>query len=393
MKIFLILILFLIAQTIYASPVNVLIVGKAGVGKSSLINFLLNRDATFVNDGITGTKYVKSYPIYKFGQKINIYDTPGLFDMDNNDNIIRKIHNKLQYINLLLICYDLSEPRISKDDKNLICWIIQNLGKDILSHSIIIFTKGNLFSTPREAETIAYKRNFILNNYNIPYKTSYNNDFYIWKIKLFNMFKENINFKGLQKNHNGKFENKKIKSNIDTGCFGFNQIVKTKTGDKLIQYVKKGDFIFTEKGFSEVFFTYIHNNEYQELIVLETSSRILKITSNHIIPVIRNNKLIYILAIDVIVGDYLKLFPNTEYMIVKISKEIVNNTIYIQTFNDNILVNDIVVSTHVDNKNLSKFLMHLMKIIYNYCPNCLNQDTIFIKLCKYVYDILKKMIF
>ena len=57
-------------------PVNVLVVGKTGVGKSTLINNVFREPLAKVGQGKPVTKHFKK--ITKEGIPVNIYDTKGL---------------------------------------------------------------------------------------------------------------------------------------------------------------------------------------------------------------------------------------------------------------------------------------------------------------------------
>ena len=60
---------------------NILIMGRPGVGKSTLVNLLCESKRSMEGKGISVTKYITRYVIKKYN--ISVYDSPGFeFDED-----------------------------------------------------------------------------------------------------------------------------------------------------------------------------------------------------------------------------------------------------------------------------------------------------------------------
>jgi len=101
--------------------VSVIILGKPNVGKSSLMNALLNYDRAIVTEiaGTTRDTLEESYN-YK-GIKINLIDTAGL--RESSDKIeklgIERAYKALDYSDLALVVLDGSEKLEEQDKKNL----------------------------------------------------------------------------------------------------------------------------------------------------------------------------------------------------------------------------------------------------------------------------------
>jgi GTPase Era involved in 16S rRNA processing len=71
-------------------------IGRPGVGKSTLVNLLSNSKRSMEGKGASVTKYITRYVIDKY--KISLYDSPGFDSNQNIQNIkylIEKLNNHL----------------------------------------------------------------------------------------------------------------------------------------------------------------------------------------------------------------------------------------------------------------------------------------------------------
>lgn len=85
------------AENIHYSPVDLLVIGATGSGKSSTINILTGRSDAIVGD--TADPQTITISNYNIGDQFRIWDTPGLGDSTINDNkylndIRQKIYEK-----------------------------------------------------------------------------------------------------------------------------------------------------------------------------------------------------------------------------------------------------------------------------------------------------------
>jgi len=154
--------------------------GKSGTGKSTLINNLLAAPIAIINDDRTGTINVDEYNINKYGHHFKIYDTPGLFDSTLTTEQVTKKIATIKKINIVLICHDISQPRLYNDDINIFKEIKKIYGPNIFKHSVLIFTKSNLVKNLPSRNKTRY--NDI--NLNIPMINAYDTDNDIWIHKL-----------------------------------------------------------------------------------------------------------------------------------------------------------------------------------------------------------------
>jgi tRNA modification GTPase len=123
--------------------ITVAILGKPNVGKSSLMNALLNYDRAIVTEiaGTTRDTLEESYN-YK-GVRINLIDTAGVRE-NTSDKVeklgIERTYKTLDYADLILVVLDGSE-QLSKEDQN-------NLEKTKNKNRIIVQNKSDKNNKP-----------------------------------------------------------------------------------------------------------------------------------------------------------------------------------------------------------------------------------------------------
>lgn len=126
------------AGKLIKSGINVLIVGRPNVGKSSLLNKLLNHERAIVTD-IAGTTRDSIEDTFMLGDtKVNLIDTAGI---RNTDDVVEKIgvdkaKNLMSQADIILFLVDTSRKYSEEDDE--IYKSIQ--GKTF----IVVKTKGDL---------------------------------------------------------------------------------------------------------------------------------------------------------------------------------------------------------------------------------------------------------
>ena len=126
---------------------NILLVGRTGVGKSSIINSLSDKQVSPVGDYEPTTMLITSFEVEAFNNKFTIIDTPGLcndLEEKNNDKMyIELINAKITEIDCLLFVTPLYDTRITMDEKRAIKLISDGFGKEIWDQAIIVFTFAN----------------------------------------------------------------------------------------------------------------------------------------------------------------------------------------------------------------------------------------------------------
>ncbi len=136
--------------------VNVLVMGRTGVGKSTLVNTIMKKF-----DGKEGKELksdVTSYPIEINGVQYNIWDTSGLQDRgikDNEilDNITTQLKQECTHIHLLVYCLRMDTDRIESNDELAIKRLTDCFGPEIWELSVIALTNANKVFPPPDKDT------------------------------------------------------------------------------------------------------------------------------------------------------------------------------------------------------------------------------------------------
>ena len=118
--------------------IKVALVGKPNVGKSSILNALLQEDKAIVTDVKGTTRDVVEGKINLNGVIINLYDTAGI--RESNDVVeeigIKKSINKLNEADLVLVVFD--SLNLDEEDKNILEFVKNK-------EHILVYNKSDLY--------------------------------------------------------------------------------------------------------------------------------------------------------------------------------------------------------------------------------------------------------
>jgi hypothetical protein len=127
-------------------PLTFVLVGKAGVGKSSTVNTLMGREVAKTSDERVTTADVTKYEGEFDGIKLNIFDTPGLADTTKRDEMyLENIRDIAKPQDVLLYVRPLYETRLLQDDENAIRRVTGTFGPSIWGQTVLVLTFADMY--------------------------------------------------------------------------------------------------------------------------------------------------------------------------------------------------------------------------------------------------------
>ena len=129
-----------------SKSVNIIVTGKTGVGKSTLINSLVGKQVTNEGDTLAPeTMEVISHIANVSGVDVAIWDTPGLQDGTENENkYIDDMVTKCSDYDLVIYCTSMTESRFGvSDDIKAISVLTKSFGESLWKHAVFVLTRCN----------------------------------------------------------------------------------------------------------------------------------------------------------------------------------------------------------------------------------------------------------
>lgn len=102
------------AEAVEQAPLNVLLVGRTGAGKSSLVNTLFGRETAAV-DVLPSTDTLQSYRFEnKLDETLTLWDSPG-YEQSGRDDLRQAVLEKATEVDLLLLVTPATDPALQMD--------------------------------------------------------------------------------------------------------------------------------------------------------------------------------------------------------------------------------------------------------------------------------------
>lgn len=142
-----------------SNSVRILVTGKTGTGKSSLVNSVLGKQVAVVGQTLNPqTSEVSSFETKIKGIKVIVWDSPGLQDgLENEKLYLEDIKKKCSdKIDLLLYCIAMDSPRFftgSRDIESMVK-LTDALGKGIWKNAVVVLTCANRFITGKQSTMV-----------------------------------------------------------------------------------------------------------------------------------------------------------------------------------------------------------------------------------------------
>ncbi len=138
---------------------NIVVVGKSGVGKSSLLNYIVGREELFqtgIGSPVT-QEYFQEHRFQNNGVNYNLFDTKGI-EPDNTVEFVQKIKSKIfernsansffHHIHTIYYCFGANNKRIEPFEISF----IKEINKE--TNVVVILTKSDLITSEVKAELI-----------------------------------------------------------------------------------------------------------------------------------------------------------------------------------------------------------------------------------------------
>ena len=131
---------------------KILVCGKTGIGKSSLVNSLIGYEVTEVgnpgqeiNDDafLAMTREVKAVSIKVNGLIVQIWDSPGLQDGMDNEDYLQDMYEKCKDVELVLYCIDMTISRWTASEITATRLLTTKFGDDFWHKCVVVLTKAN----------------------------------------------------------------------------------------------------------------------------------------------------------------------------------------------------------------------------------------------------------
>jgi len=130
-----------------SKSISILVTGKTGTGKSTLINLIVGREvAKPGHDLHPETSIVEPYTLTEGDTVINIYDSPGLQDGTLDEaRYLAEMKRKCSNVDLIIYCIQMSETRVLDGGPDMMAMkrLNETFGHELWKNMIFLLTFAN----------------------------------------------------------------------------------------------------------------------------------------------------------------------------------------------------------------------------------------------------------
>ena len=133
---------------------SILVCGRKGIGKSSLVNCVLGEDVCVVEDteedAIVPTAKVTGYSVTLNEVQMTIFDSPGLQDGTADEaSYLSDMKATCSDVDLVFYCLDMTQARWTPPETNSIRLLTETFGPSFWAKTIVVLTKANLLQSAK----------------------------------------------------------------------------------------------------------------------------------------------------------------------------------------------------------------------------------------------------
>ena len=150
--------------------ISILIVGKTGSGKSSLVNGIVGMELCKAGYGPESVTYVLepySATVRKEGveENVTVWDSPGLGDgQSDKHQYVEALREIVPEVDLLVYCIRMDQALDDDDKKALVTCLDLNKSSKIWEHSVVALTFANQITFPYTCQSEEDRAKFFYTN-------------------------------------------------------------------------------------------------------------------------------------------------------------------------------------------------------------------------------------
>lgn len=173
-----------------SDSIKILVTGKTGTGKSSLVNAILGSDIAPVGKGLDPeTSKVSSFENVIEGTTVIIWDSPGLQDgLKKEVSYLNNIETECKdKIDLFIYCVSMTNSRFMTGSRDIesMCKLTDALGKEIWNNAIFVLTCANKFITSTKSTLQNKDDKEVI-------KKKFDDRFTMWKVQVKEILRKNL---------------------------------------------------------------------------------------------------------------------------------------------------------------------------------------------------------